>query len=31
MKKFNLFDEVIVVNKSDLENIIAKNEKFFKL
>ena len=28
MKKFNLFSEVIVVNKSDLQNIIAKNEEF---
>ncbi|MCF6331374.1 MAG: hypothetical protein L3I99_07515 [Sulfurimonas sp.] len=28
MKKFNLFNEVIVVNKSDLQNIIAKGEEF---
>jgi len=28
MKKFNLFREVIVVNKSDLQNIINKSEEF---
>ncbi len=28
MKKFNLFSEVIVVNKSDLQNIIDKSEEF---
>ncbi len=28
MKKFNLFNEVIVVNKSDLQNIMLKGEEF---
>ncbi len=28
MKKFNLFNEVIVVTKSDLQNMIAKGEEF---
>lgn len=28
MKKFNLFNEVIVVNKSELQNIMLKGEEF---
>lgn len=28
MKKFNLFNEIIIVSKSDLQNIIDKDEEF---